>query len=106
MVEQAESQTLYQHVLMNKIYVAQNIDSSTLGDEFLAFETAKVLRYFPFCDDFGPMNMSCVVKFIELLDAKIAESRNRKVVYCVVNGRQALTNAGNFCLLRYCDGEL
>eukprot|EP00292_Cryptomonas_paramecium_P011236 CAMPEP_0113682604 /NCGR_PEP_ID=MMETSP0038_2-20120614/12772_1 /TAXON_ID=2898 /ORGANISM="Cryptomonas paramecium" /LENGTH=317 /DNA_ID=CAMNT_0000601725 /DNA_START=166 /DNA_END=1115 /DNA_ORIENTATION=+ /assembly_acc=CAM_ASM_000170 len=52
------------------------------------------LQYFGFCDDFGPMNMACCIRFIQSLDYQIAECKQKqKAVYCVDEGPRNMSNA-------------
>jgi hypothetical protein len=48
--------------------------------------------YEAYCDDFGPMNMSCIVEFIRLLDSLMEAWTDRKIVLCADVGRRSLTN--------------
>ena len=36
------------------------------AESFHLFQPQKTLRYFPICDDFGPMNLAATTRFIEL----------------------------------------
>ncbi|EKX31349.1 hypothetical protein GUITHDRAFT_166905 [Guillardia theta CCMP2712] len=47
------------------------------------FSTDNLLLYYPFCADFGPLNIACIYKFARLLESKLDESlsRDMKVVY-------------------------
>ena len=50
----------------------------------------------PYCDDFGPMNMACTIRFIEQLDHEMtacAKASCRQLVLSVGSGRRRLTNA-------------
>ena len=62
------------------------------------------LEYFPFCDDFGPMNMGCVIRFMEQLDQELALFPEHKVVLYVESGKREFTNAvfllGSYCIIK------
>ena len=45
------------------------------------------------CDDFGPMNMACVVSFIVQLDKELDDFPSSRLVYCADDGKRGLTNA-------------
>jgi hypothetical protein len=39
------------------------------------------------------MNMACIVDFIRLIDSKLNDFPDRKLVLCVASGKRELTNA-------------
>ena len=41
------------------------------------FTTDGDLQYFPFCADFGPMNMGMTYRFINLLNQKLADAKRQ-----------------------------
>ena len=88
-----ENEPFLEAVLENKLYVAQNLATVEIREDFTIFTTENKLSYFPFCDDFGPMNVGSIIKFIGMLDEAIGSSIG-KIVYVVDGGRRALTNAG------------
>jgi hypothetical protein len=61
---------LLQPVNGGTIYIAHGVDSIPNGDRIRLFEHDG-LEYHSFCDDFGPMNMSSIVHFIEQLQDAI-----------------------------------
>ena len=83
-------------VVNNLIFIAQNKLEVPAGNGFRVFSTSEKLRYEPFQDDFGPMNMSCVIRFIELMDRERAAAPLCKIVYVVDEGPRALANAGRY----------
>eukprot|EP00291_Cryptomonas_curvata_P001597 CAMPEP_0172180402 /NCGR_PEP_ID=MMETSP1050-20130122/17202_1 /TAXON_ID=233186 /ORGANISM="Cryptomonas curvata, Strain CCAP979/52" /LENGTH=310 /DNA_ID=CAMNT_0012853489 /DNA_START=25 /DNA_END=953 /DNA_ORIENTATION=+ len=91
--------TLIHAIISNKVFIAQNANASE-GKGYHCFQTHKTLKYYPLCDDFGPMNMACVLRFIETLNKEIEAHPNSKIVYCVPKGRRELTN-GVFLLGSY-----
>ena len=63
------------------------------------------MEYEPYCDDFGPMNISVVTRFIQLLDQEVIESNPKtKIVYCIQPGRRSLSNGlfliGSYLILK------
>ena len=49
--------------------------------------------YDAFCDDFGPMNFSSIVSFVEALDEKITDNIHDSIMYSANEGPRAFTNA-------------
>ena len=69
-------------VVHNRIFVSNDPNGAS-RTAFRRFWTKSVLEYEPFCDDFGPMRLSHVFRFIELLDDTLAKYSDEKIVYCV-----------------------
>jgi cell division cycle 14 len=80
-------------VLDDCLYVAQGVDAFPEAAGFHIFKPEASIRYFPLCDDFGPMNLACVASFILQLDKELGDFPNARIVYCVEDGRRSLTNA-------------
>jgi len=59
------------------------------------FSTDRVLVYSAFCADFGPMNLSCIHRFIKILREKLEqpELKGKKLVYFTGASPQQRTNA-------------
>ena len=87
-----------------KLYIAQNINGS-LDQIFHCFSTDGILEYAPLLDEFGPLKLSCVIRFIEILDAKIKKYPKQKIVHYSGPGKKKLTNAvyllGAYMVLKY-----
>ena len=79
--------------VFDRVCIAQHVQSFAHTKKFRCFQPQTSIQYHPFCDDFGPMNLACVVRFIGLLDQELAADPASKIVYCVDMGRRALTNA-------------
>ena len=79
-------------VIPGTVYIAQNMGLS-LDKTYAFLSTSGILEYHPVCNDFGPMGMSSVIRFIELLDNKIASHPNQKIVYLVEPGKRHLANS-------------
>ena len=92
-------------ILKDKLFLAQCVDGLIFGEEFRCFRPVDACSYEPYCDDFGPVNMSSVVHFIRQLDAAFAAYPDRKIVFCVDTGRRLLTNAvfltGAYMILKH-----
>ena len=81
--------------ITDRLYVAQNIDqiSVRVRQPFKCFRPQKALQYEPFCDDFGPVNISCVADFIKSLDWNFDSYPDSQIIFCVDEGKRNLTNA-------------
>ena len=75
------------------LYVSQGHGALELKDAgFLSFET-KRFQYFGFCDDFGPMNASALLEFVDVLENMLKTFPNRKIVCIPGNdGARDFTN--------------
>ena len=72
---------LFHPVIGNRVYLAEHRATSYKNKcEYHFFNTDDVLVYVPFCDDFGPMNLSCVQRFVEILEQKIADFPDHTLV--------------------------
>jgi hypothetical protein len=73
-------------------------------DAYRLFQPQKTLRYYPICDDFGPMNLAATTRFVELLEDEIYDFPDSKIVLAADPGRRSLANAafllGAFMILR------
>jgi cell division cycle 14 len=92
-------------IIKDRLYLANSSDETNFGDEFRCLRPVEALSYVPYCDDFGPVNMSSVVHFIHQLDAEFAAYPDRKIVFCVEQGRRTMTNAvfliGAYMILKH-----
>ena len=80
-------------VINERLYLAHNVDERRFSKSFRYFRKPSGVQYNPFCDDFGPMNMSSIVDFIRALDSELSSFPNSKIVFCIEKGRRHLTNA-------------
>ena len=91
-------------VIDDRLYICQGVDILPEGERYQRFVPDKSIQYFPLCDDFGPMNLSCVVKFVCQLDNELENHPDCTFFYCVDEGRRSLTNAvfllGSYMILR------
>jgi hypothetical protein len=77
----------------DRVYITQYTDCLSFGESFRLFELDGSISYQGYCDDFGPINMSCIIDFVRLLDAKLNGWPDCKIVFRVSNGKRSLTNA-------------
>ena len=92
-------------IFRDQLFLAQCIDGLTFSDELRCFRPVEALSYQPYCDDFGPMNISSVVQFIQQLDGEFAAYPDQSIVICIEEGRRTLTNAvfliGAYMILKH-----
>ena len=79
-------------VFGDSVYIAQGVVELPQCRQFVSF-CPEGLEYHPFCDDFGPMNASSVVDFIQELELKLLQNPGARIVYMVAPGKRALSNA-------------
>ena len=77
----------------DNLYISQNVGSACLEEQFRIFQPRFVVQYNSHCDDFGPANISCILRFVNALDEEFASNPGRKIVFCVEKGKKNLTNA-------------
>ena len=86
------------------LYICQGVDILPDGDHFRLFVPDEAIQYHPLCDDFGPMNMSSVIKFVRQLDHELESYSDCTLLYAVDESKRSLTNAvfllGSFMILR------
>ena len=91
-------------MLGQRLYVCQGVDILPEGETFRRFVPDESIQYFPLCDDFGPMNLASVVRFVRQLDWELETFSTSVLLYVVDEGRRALTNAvfllGAFMVIR------
>ena len=79
-------------VLDDQIYLGQSVKDLTLDESFRVLDLTEI-KYEAYCDDFGPMNMSSTIEFIQRLDSELDADPNSKIVVYAEDGRRSLTNA-------------
>ena len=77
----------------DRVFLSQHLNIQAFGGSFRRFRLDDNIKYSPICDDFGPMNMACIVRFIKSIDQQLASFPTDKVVWCIDDGRRSLTNA-------------
>ena len=99
-----QDDTAFAHEVVDRVCLAQNMPPFKSTPKFCCFRPQLVLHYHSYCDDFGPMNLACVTRFIELLDQELSSQPSCRIVYLADEGRRALTNAvfllGAYMILR------
>ena len=78
-------------VINDRVYIAD--EGSCPKGSYHIFKTSPQLRYIGFCDDFGPMNLACVMRFGMILEDELKEHPNEKIIYCSERGRRNVTNS-------------
>ena len=76
-----------------RVFLAQNFDAANLGDHDRCFKPTPAVQSPPHCDEYGPVNLSCIVHFIKSLERELATHPDCKIVFCVEKGRKNLTDA-------------
>jgi hypothetical protein len=79
-------------VFGDSVFIGQDVEALPAGPRIRRFDPVEV-DYHSFCDDFGPMNLSSVVNFIEQLEKELSLNPQAKIIYCVSSSKRALTNA-------------
>jgi hypothetical protein len=74
-------------VLEKRLLIAQNTASVLSMKSIRCFRLPVEINYHPLCDDFGPMNMLSVFRFIKLLDQEFLKYPSQKIVYYIEPGR-------------------
>ena len=77
----------------HRVCIGQFIPNFTTTNRFRRFYPQIELTYDAFCDDFGPMNLASICKFIELLERELTSSDSCRIAYCVDPGQRVFTNA-------------
>ena len=83
----------FAHEVFDRVCIAQNVQCFASTKKFRCFQTQATVKYFGYCDDFGPMNLASIASFIDLLDQELVSYPSCKIMYCVDPGRRELTNA-------------
>jgi cell division cycle 14 len=91
-------------ILDDRLYIAQGVDALPIAEHFHAFVPDEKMHYYPLCDDFGPINLHCIVEFIQQLDKELSDHPKGRVFYLAKDGQRELTNAifllGSYTLLK------
>jgi hypothetical protein len=95
---------IFHSVIDELVFLAQGDLKLPNPEAYQIFQPLKTLKYYPICDDFGPMNLASTTRFIEMLEDEIYDYPSSKIVFCVESGRRSLANAvyllGAFMILR------
>ena len=80
-------------VISDRLYIYQAVDILPESDRFKRFVPDESIKYFPLCDDFGPMNAASVIQFVSQLDSELEEHSECILFYCVDDGQRSLTRS-------------
>ena len=86
---------LFRAVIADRVFISQNLNLID-SKNFHCFSTKGVLEYEPLCDDFGPMKLSHVMQFMELLDAELAANSEKRIVYLVDTNKESWRTRSSF----------
>ena len=79
--------------ISDRLYICQGVDILPEGHRFIRFLPDESIHYYPLCDDFGPMSLASVIKFVRQLESKLEANPDSTFFYCVEMGQRPLTNA-------------
>ncbi len=80
-------------VVDDRLYIVQGLDTLPLCDSFRWFTPHDSIKYYPLCDDFGPLNMVSVLAFSKQLDAELSAYPFCRFFFRADEGERNLTNA-------------
>ena len=80
-------------LISERLFICQYVDTASLCKSFTCFRIDAKIRYRALCDDFGPMDLASIVRFIKSLECKLNEHPKYKILFCVADGKRAFTNA-------------
>jgi hypothetical protein len=76
---------------LHRTDIVISLDGGQPDGNSLCFGNDDKMVYHPYCDDFGPLNMSSTIHFVKLMNEKIAECAKQNIstlVYVIENGRR------------------
>jgi cell division cycle 14 len=79
--------------IFDRVCLAHYVKPFNSTEKFRCFLPQTTIQYHAYRDDFGPMSIASVARFIDLLDQELQAHPNCKVVLCADDGSRALTNA-------------
>ena len=65
---------------------------SRFNSQTTFFDMCQVLRYIPFCEDFGPMNLACVYRFCKMIESRLALDADSSIVVVCAPDDATMTN--------------
>ena len=100
-------ENVWYEVIYDRLWIASNIHEDYAKGNFEFLKTDDEIQYRALCDDFGPVNIENIIRFIEILEALFWKTPVRKIVYSVCGGPRNMANAGAKkkpipYLFRYC----
>ena len=78
-------------VIGDRVFLAEHRATLPEGRAFHSFNTDDELYYVPYCDDFGPLNLFSVLRFVEILESKLDEYTDCPIVYRVDGDARSLS---------------
>ena len=86
--------SLYLPLIPDFLTLSDTKTSSILNTaEHFFINTEKQIIYQPFADDFGPLDLSCLSRFMSILQCAVKQRKGRNVVYTVQSTPRSLSNA-------------
>jgi cell division cycle 14 len=73
-------------VVDGRLLIAQNTTAVLTMKSVHCFRLPAQMKYHPFCDDFGPMSMLSIFRFVKLLENEMTEFPTKKIVFYVEEG--------------------
>jgi cell division cycle 14 len=91
-------------LLGRRLYICQEVDILPESESFRRFVPEESIQYYPLCDDFGPMNLGSIIRFVRQLEDELETHSTCVFLYVIDTGRRTLTNAvfllGAFMIMR------
>ena len=81
------------HEIVERVCIGQDIARFTSTRKFRCFTPQTKIVYYPYCDDFGPMSLLSITRFVDMLCSEPSDHPLCKIVYCVDHCERQLTNA-------------
>ena len=96
---------MFHPVISSRVFLAeQNCRDTVEAEKMHCFDTDEIITTSRLSNDFRPLNLHYVLAFCKLLDQKLADFPDRKLVYCVEKHPRSVTNAafllGSYMVLR------
>jgi hypothetical protein len=66
----------------HRVYIGQGFKQIKFDRNYRCLYLSQVVEYEPYCDDFGPMNVSSTIDFIRWLDKARELDKNLTENYC------------------------
>jgi cell division cycle 14 len=86
--------TMYLPLIQDFLVLCDMKTSSTLcPSKYLCINTENEIVYHPFADDFGPLDLSSLSRFMGILQNALKKRKSRTVVYAVQTNSRGLSNA-------------
>eukprot|EP00292_Cryptomonas_paramecium_P012687 CAMPEP_0113682970 /NCGR_PEP_ID=MMETSP0038_2-20120614/13003_1 /TAXON_ID=2898 /ORGANISM="Cryptomonas paramecium" /LENGTH=365 /DNA_ID=CAMNT_0000602187 /DNA_START=87 /DNA_END=1185 /DNA_ORIENTATION=+ /assembly_acc=CAM_ASM_000170 len=80
-------------ILPNRLFITSVASEVKRNPEYNIFTTPEDIDYVPFCDDFGPFDITSVIFFSCTLTDEMDAHRSKRIVYLVDTDPRRLTNS-------------